>query len=569
MENTAPKNPSAFSSSSANSNSSLHKSQKDPPKPYVNPLKVGPLHVPRPYSKAQFMGGVLDGHSYPVEKPVNNRLLCKFGKPYRNSCIFPFGAQNRKVNIRNGWGTDTSSMALSLTVDHEKRTLPLSMRRLMNSRCFAINESDGRLAMLFDDCFLAIYSPNGSCGYQCEIVFNVPKHTEREWDNRSDEKGHRVRFVGNNVYIFHSRLKKIYCLAYDAVEKEVIKLDTLYDAYFLQARVVDFVINGAMLMVLFDKWVGTYTIYPTLSWYHAVAFSKSSKRASSFEVATYDDWEDRMDDPLEREWITQQIQRQHNKQNVEDQINSVGKTLQDLYQKKQKIDDEISKLEEKMDNLEWSGTGSITEQRGKALLAVTLAREEIVCVTNEQWSLVTETENASRALEVAMCAVLTLLGLHGVTTWSSVKDALQAENANIFQRIRECKLQDIVKEDCITAEALLDGIDDVQLQIENEDLEGDESGEISKVLCKWATAHIEYTSVNLVYEEIESQIAIQKVKREEIKTQIEVEYARKKTIEEEWERSLCRKQEYEWNDAHRVKDENQEEEEKQSEVNEE
>jgi len=245
--------------------------------------------------------------------------------------------------------------------------------------------------------------------------------------------------------------------------------------------------------------------------------------------------------------------------------------LEDLNTQKRKIYDEISKLNE-IFKVEASGgervAGSVTEQRGKALLAVTLVREEIVCITNEQWSLVTETENASRALEVAMCAVLTLLGLHGVTTWSSVKDALQAENANIFQRIRECKLQDIVKEDCITAEALLDGIDDVQLQIENEDLEGDESGEISKVLCKWATAHIEYTSVNSVYEEIESQIAIQKVKREEIKTQIEVEYARKKTIEEEWERSLCRKEEYEWNDAHRVKDENQEEEEKQSEVNE-
>ena len=53
-------------------------------------------------------------------------------------------------------------------------------------------------------------------------------------------------------------------------------MDTWFDEYFKEARVVDFLVvkrdaednKSDLLMILFDKWVGIYTVYPELAWYH-------------------------------------------------------------------------------------------------------------------------------------------------------------------------------------------------------------------------------------------------------------------------------------------------------------
>merc|ERR550525_121989 len=312
-------------------------------------------------------------------------------------------------------------------------------------------------------------------------------------------------------------------------------------------------------MVLFDKWVGTYTIYPTLSWYHAVAFSKKSQGPCSMEISNYDDWENRMDDPLEREWITEQIQMEHDEETLNDQINAINDTLLDLKRKMEEVEDAISKLTADIKDM--------SDKREEASTVVTVAREEVVCITNDQWSSVIESENVSVALEMSMCAVLTLFGYQEVMTWSSARDVLQEENANILNRIIDFsyKLEDIIPDYFTEAEKLLD----VEVDVEEGggSAGSEEMDKMAEILSGWVNAHTGYSRMSVIHEEIGSERAIKKVEREDIKVHIKVAEDRKKSIKSQWQRSLSRKQEYEWIDAQRMEDRD-EEEEKLSEVSE-
>ncbi len=139
--------------------------------------------------------------------------------------------------------------------------------KMLGARCVALNERDGRVATLCADGWLIIHAPAGSCGVVKEYSCNL-QTKGLDLGGTADRSRHRVRYIEDTVYIFHWGTKRIHCFVYDGDGRTLSQLQTLSDEYFVQAAVDDFTVAGDMLLILFDKWIGAYTLYPQLTWFH-------------------------------------------------------------------------------------------------------------------------------------------------------------------------------------------------------------------------------------------------------------------------------------------------------------
>ncbi len=105
-----------------------------------------------------------------------------------------------------------------------------------------------------------------------------------------------MRYVIDTIYVFHSNSYYIYKYKFTPNDSlQSITFDgKIYDSYFVELNVVDFMVTEQLLIVLFDRWLGAYK--PELTWFHAVAYSKNdSIRPHSLEMSTFDDWEREID----------------------------------------------------------------------------------------------------------------------------------------------------------------------------------------------------------------------------------------------------------------------------------
>ena len=509
---------------SSDANSYLKWLESENPKDY-------PLNVIKYESSAQTMGVILDGNSYPVlNQPVIAKLHFQFGDLYRNSCIFPFQSKSkldagqRAVSINNGWNTDIPSMALSISShqDHDEGVL-------LNSRCIAFNEENGRIATIESKCgvcILNVFRPNGH-RFECEAnnAVNLGPDSSALDQDGSMSENHRLRFVGDMIYILHYGTKKIYCYNYDSEYKTLTLVDTLFDEYFEKACVVDFLVvkrdahekdKSDLLFVLFNNWIGIYTIYPELVWYHvccftsllifllvtvqasfltsllclqAVSYSKRSVKASSLEMCYHDDWENRMNDPLEREWMNDMIRNQKFK---------LARECKKIFQ----MEGDILKLEvtsealhAEKSNLNLKNDYFYKEKAQSAKWKMQRSKEKLLTVNDEQWSQMTDIgPYGSMQLMVSMSAILTLLG-HQIDSksWKSIRSVLVAENADIKSKMIQFNAWEITLERCVMVQSI-DGFADLDA---DKCMNGID--QLTAILIRWITSHIEYAAVHQQY----------------------------------------------------------------------
>ena len=135
----------------------------------------------------------------------------------------------------------------------------------MFGRGVSINEKSGCIAYLTEDRII-IFEPDGSNSYteKCHYTFErLQKLVEISAEN---ELYDRIRFIDDNIYLFRYSTKNIYI--FKLINNELIYIDVLYDKYWSNQNITDFMVTSSTLIVLFRRWIGIYTLYPKLEWYH-------------------------------------------------------------------------------------------------------------------------------------------------------------------------------------------------------------------------------------------------------------------------------------------------------------
>jgi len=244
---------------------------------------------------------------------------------------------------------------------------------------------------------------------------------------------------------------------------------------------------------------------------------------------------------LEREWILQQLQ--HSQKELDNKsyqrLLFIKSLLNDLHLKKQNLTKSLNKLGKERSELKEKISDS----------TIQTIREDMLCITEDQWVLVVECNKPSISLESSMCAVLTLLGHQGVTNWNMVQELLNAENANILQKIQDCGPTAVKHEDCMKAELLSGVMNDNGLDEEEGVNEGSD-GEIEKltqILSGWTNAYIQYITSTQRLIDIQKQLDAEKQELETLLNQIAENEVNQKKIESERPRRKCRLKELEYN----------------------
>eukprot|EP01084_Bolivina_argentea_P175824 304398_1 len=216
------------------------------------------------------------------------RLVDIFGMPYRNKLWL-------ETN-ENKWNNSHNKMLLSSSnwySNNEKNLNNLHVQFLYSkciNRGFAINARNGWVVSVSLN-NMYVFKPNGSC-FKLETMLKFSDACGCPVLSEIDNINGRVRFVNNDIYLFVYSIATIYkfVLNKNINNKCVIELrDTKKNKYFRDSRTVDIVVTDKLLILLFDRWLGVYQLYPKLQWYHAIGFAKRSVVAHSFEMSYFDD----------------------------------------------------------------------------------------------------------------------------------------------------------------------------------------------------------------------------------------------------------------------------------------
>ena len=73
----------------------------------------------------------------------------------------------------------------------------------------------------------------------------------------------RLRFVADNVFLFHADSLKILHFAVDDGKISFVAKLTV-----AESRMTDFTVTDCLLIIRFKQWLGVYTLYPSLKWHH-------------------------------------------------------------------------------------------------------------------------------------------------------------------------------------------------------------------------------------------------------------------------------------------------------------
>eukprot|EP01084_Bolivina_argentea_P103344 185116_1 len=227
------------------------------------------VYRPVYHGNLNLMGNVKSVDAYPNLKDIkstNKRLLNIFGAPYKIKT-----SQNNNFLVR----TDSYCVMKTDSV----------VESAAGTRCVALNEETGYMAMASTD-KLFVFKPCG--GYEMVLKAFVCDKT-----NAIGCGDARVRFVGDEIYVFHPNLFKIFVYLFDEKRATISFMQEIYESYFVDAQIKDFVVTKEALIVLFDRWLGIYRLYPSLEWYHAVAFSSNKHTAvASLEMSIYSEEEE-------------------------------------------------------------------------------------------------------------------------------------------------------------------------------------------------------------------------------------------------------------------------------------
>eukprot|EP00484_Ammonia_sp_Unknown_P028018 CAMPEP_0197047432 /NCGR_PEP_ID=MMETSP1384-20130603/22943_1 /TAXON_ID=29189 /ORGANISM="Ammonia sp." /LENGTH=1300 /DNA_ID=CAMNT_0042479351 /DNA_START=77 /DNA_END=3979 /DNA_ORIENTATION=- len=251
------------------------------------------------HSSVTHMGTRKNHTQYPVfgsaKILMNMRLVRVFGATYRNSCIASTAQNewNAQISLHHGLVPVQCTHALQREVMYLKS---------FGTRSVAIHAETGWVAMIGQGKltqFIVVFEPKGAGSFVVHTIYEMPK-AEQIGSAWFDAEMCRIRFVGENIYVFNYAKFTVLQFYFDR-ESHALQLNSqIYDSYFSQAQVKDVLITKDVLIILFDRWLGVYKLYPRLEWYHAVAYSKADNLSvRSFEMVSEDDWEDRV--PMEQE----------------------------------------------------------------------------------------------------------------------------------------------------------------------------------------------------------------------------------------------------------------------------
>ena len=196
--------------------------------------------------------------------------------------------ENELLSKRNCWHKDKqidyAKMNISIGID-ENRIL---------SRGFAINQKNGWIALMTLS-QIQILSPNGTNGFISKLIFTFPDKI-RLVPPANGRNLSRIRFIEDNIYVFNHEQYEIYHYKLMIDNNGVYQLcfvNIMKEDYFRSSRIVDVDFAENLLIILFDRWVGTYKLLTenknkAFEWYHAVAFDRKVVKSNSFNVIWYD-----------------------------------------------------------------------------------------------------------------------------------------------------------------------------------------------------------------------------------------------------------------------------------------
>eukprot|EP01084_Bolivina_argentea_P061260 111957_1 len=189
------------------------------------------------------------------------RLCDIFGTPFRNKLL--------TKNKKNSWSIDN--------LLHSHITLKFINEKNVR-RGFSLNQTNGFIAIL-SLCHISVYAP--VCSWKFALIARYT-FTKKQQLYHVDHQYSRIRYVHNLIFIWSYSKCIIY--VFKLKENSIVLDYIMHDKYFKESETVDIAIMDDLLIILFDRWCGIYKLYPTLEWYHAVAFSPKSVASSSLEI---------------------------------------------------------------------------------------------------------------------------------------------------------------------------------------------------------------------------------------------------------------------------------------------
>jgi len=245
--------------------------------------------------KLRQMANIRGADEYPLfgaKIKMNASLVKQFGVIYRNT-YFRAGYNRQWAAAAGASQLNVGHMSyVPLNKDHLALSAAAANIKPFGHRAMSIDERTGWMVTVQAE-YMAVLQPVGGMQFVLRCLF--------KWNSNQapNERSMRVRFVHNNIYVFDGATYSIVHYRYDCTKNCVFYIDTIQDKYFSDANVKDIVVSDQFLLVLFDRWVGVYTLYP-FQWYHAVAFSKANYvSVDSMEMSVFDDWRDRT--PMQQE----------------------------------------------------------------------------------------------------------------------------------------------------------------------------------------------------------------------------------------------------------------------------
>merc|ERR1719361_113936 len=245
--------------------------------------------------------------NYPVvdaKQKINKRLIEILDKPYR----ILFDANLHSDWMKNEWNLQSQVAHGLMTVAMAKQSDVYLLPYGPHSIC--INERNGYIAQMIVG-HLVVYKPQSSNSIALVAQVNLATLTLKQGlvtFNKVDcdlshiipgRRDVRVRYVGQNIYVFNPNSYRIHHFALDEAENKIDFVQTLYDPYFTESKIKDVLVTDELLIILFDRWLGIYKLYP-FEWYHAISFSKNEHlRVHSLEMSHFDDCEDDKEDKIE------------------------------------------------------------------------------------------------------------------------------------------------------------------------------------------------------------------------------------------------------------------------------